>query len=306
MGDPITETDRMRLVELPLNTRLEDVVGGINERVAMEQQRVLLERGILSQADQNVLYVDEVNLLDQGIIDAILDAAAQGQYTVRRGPVAATYRSRLTLVGSMNPEEGHLRPQIQDRFGLRVLVRGATDPKERLEIYRRAVAYRTKPYKFVQDWMLETETAAAEIAEARKRLTKVTLPDSVLAAGLQWIEALKIDSHRAEMTLFEAGRAYAAADNRLEVSMDDLRAVAPMALRLRQTDLAVEFYAAQAEETRKIASVVNRKQKRTGRRKKTGSSKLPEGQSPVSGKAQESAGEPPATIALDAAGQSEG
>jgi magnesium chelatase subunit I len=306
MGDPITETDTMRLVELPLNTRLEDVVGGINERVAMEQQRVLLERGILSQADQNVLYVDEVNLLDQDIIDAILDAAAQGQYTVRRGPVAATYRSRLTLVGSMNPEEGHLRPQIQDRFGLRVLVRGATDPEERLEIYRRAVAYRTKPYKFVQDWLLETETAAAEIAEARKRLAKVSFSDSVLAEGLRWIEALKIDSHRAEMTLFEAGRAYAAADDRQEVTLDDLRAVAPMALRLRQTDLAVEFYAAQAEEARKIESVVNRKQKRTGRRKKVGSSELLEGQSPAHGRVHEAAGEPPATLEMDKPGNSEG
>jgi len=306
MGDPITETDTMRLVELPLNTRLEDVVGGINERVAMEQQRVLLERGILSQADQNVLYVDEVNLLDQGIIDAILDAAAQGQFTVRRGPIAATYRSRLTLVGSMNPEEGHLRPQIQDRFGLRVLVRGATDPEERLEIYRRAVAYRTKPYKFVQEWMLETETAAAEIAEARKRLAKVTFSDSVLAEGLRWIEALKIDSHRAEMTLFEAGRAYAAADDRLEVTLDDLRAVAPMALRLRQTDLAVEFYAAQAEEAKKIESVVNRKQKPTGGRKKSTPSKLPKGQSPANGKEQEGANETPAKIKMDKPGNSEG
>jgi magnesium chelatase subunit I len=112
MGDPITEPDIMRLVELPLNTRLEDVVGGINERVALEQKRVLLERGILSQADQNMLYIDEVNLLDKVIIDAILDAAAQGQYTVRRGPTAATYRSRLTLIGSMNPEEGELRPSL--------------------------------------------------------------------------------------------------------------------------------------------------------------------------------------------------
>jgi len=152
MGDPITTPELMRLVELPLNARLEDVVGGISERVALEQQRVLLERGILSQADQNLLYIDEVNLLDDMIIDAILDAAAQGQYTVRRGPLAATYRSRLTLVGSMNPEEGNLRPQIQDRFGLRVLVRGANDVAERLEIYHRAKAYKEKPYKFVLDW----------------------------------------------------------------------------------------------------------------------------------------------------------
>ncbi len=262
MGDPITQPDVMRLVELPLNTRLEDVVGGINERVALEQQRVVLERGILSQADQNLLYIDEVNLLNQTIIDAILDAAAQGQYTVRRGPVAATYRARITLVGSMNPEEGQLRPQIQDRFGLRVLVRGATDQAERLEIYRRAVAYRTKPYKFVQDWMAESEIAAAEIAEARKRLPKVTFGPGVLEEGLRWIEALRIDSHRAELTLFEAGRAYAAADERLEVSLHDLRAVASMALRQRQTDLAAGFYAAQEEEQQRIEAVISGQQKR--------------------------------------------
>ena len=268
MGDPLTEPDIMRLVELPLNTRLEDVVGGLNERVALEQQRVMLERGILSQADQNVLYIDEVNLLNQTIIDAILDAAAQGQYTVRRGPLAATYRSRLTLVGSMNPEEGQLRPQIQDRFGLRVLVRGATDPNERLEIYRRATAYRTKPYKFVQDWAVETEVAAMEIAEARKRLPKVTFAENVLQEGLRWIEELRIDSHRAEMTLFEAGRAHAAADNRLEVTLDDLRAVAPMALRQRQTDLAADFYTSQQEEFQRIKVVIKGQQKRGSSRRK--------------------------------------
>ena len=270
MGDPITQADVMRLVELPLNTRLEDVVGGINERIALEQNRVQLEQGILSQADQNVLYIDEVNLLDQAIIDAILDAAAQGQFTVRRGPMAATYRSRLTLVGSMNPEEGHLRPQIQDRFGLRVLVRGASDPGERLEIYRRAVAYKKKPYKFVIDWTEETTVAATEIAEAKKRLPKVTFADEVMAEGLRWIEALKIDSHRAEMTLFEAGRAHAAADDRLEVTLDDLRAVAPMALRLRQTDLAADFYTTQEDELQKIKKVINGGRKQvTGKRKGT-------------------------------------
>jgi len=264
MGDPLTQPDMMRLVELPLNTRLDDVVGGINERIAMEQNRVVLERGILSQADQNVLYIDEVNLLDNAIIDAILDAAAQGQYTVRRGPVASTYRSRLTLIGSMNPEEGQLRPQIQDRFGLRVLVRGVNNPEERLEIYQRSVAYRARPYRFVTAWQTETAIAATEIAEARKRLPKVTLDESVLKEGLHWIEALHIDSHRAELTLFEAARAYAAADNRLQVSLDDLRAVAPLALRQRQTDSAADYYAAQKTETEKIKTVVNGEKKETG------------------------------------------
>jgi len=257
MGDPITAPESMKLVELPLNARLEDVVGGINERVALEQNKVLLERGILAQADQNMLYIDEVNLLDRTIIDAILDAAAQGQYTVRRGPMSATYRSRLTLVGSMNPEEGLLRPQIQDRFGLRVLVRGVTEAKERLEIYRRAVAYNNKPYKFVMDWTAETEAAQAEVAAARALLPKVKLTPQVESAGLAWIQQLKIDSHRAEMTLFEAGRALAAADGRLEVTLEDLRMVAPLALRQRQTEIASDYFKSQEKEDARIRKVVS-------------------------------------------------
>jgi magnesium chelatase subunit I len=273
MGDPITTSEPMRLVELPLNTRLEDVVGGINERVALEQQKVMLERGILAQADQNLLYIDEVNLLSGTIIDAILDAAAQGQYTVRRGPMSTTYRSRLTLVGSMNPEEGLLRPQIQDRFGLRVLVRGVTEIKERMEIYRRAVAYKNKPYKFVSDWEAETESAMEEVSEARKRLPKVQLSAAVEEKALSWIQRLKIDSHRAEMTLFEAGRALAAADGRLDVTLEDLRTVAPLALRQRQTDIASSYFAEQEKEDRRIQEVIgNDSNTSRGKRKRSGKS----------------------------------
>jgi magnesium chelatase subunit I len=256
MGEAISVSEPMRLVELPLNSRLEDVVGGINERVAMEQNRVLLERGLLSQADQNLLYIDEVNLLDKMIIDAILDAAAQGQYTVRRGATSATYRSRIILVGSMNPEEGLLRPQIQDRFGLRVLIRGVDKLEDRQEIYRRSVAYKNKPFKFVSDWLAETEAARVEIAEARKRLPKVIFGAGVEKEGLRWIDTLRIDSHRAEVTLFEAARALAAADGRLEVTVDDLRIVAPMALRQRQTETASAYFKAQEKEDKKIASII--------------------------------------------------
>ena len=121
-GQPISHYEAVKIVELPLNARLEDVVGGINERIAVQQSRVRIERGILARADNNLLYIDEVNLLNDEIVDAILDAAAQGHYTVRRGAMAGTYRARFVLIGSMNPEEGRLRPQIMDRFGLRVSV----------------------------------------------------------------------------------------------------------------------------------------------------------------------------------------
>src|SRR5262249_21084413 len=155
-GKPITRPEPVRLVELPLNARLDDVVGGIDERVAMQQNRVRLERGILSRADRNLLYVDEANLLADEIVDAILDAAAQGQYTVRRGPVRATYRSRFVLIGSMNPEEGNLRPQIMDRFGLRILVSGLADSDERMTVYDRVRQFRANPTSFIQSFDDET------------------------------------------------------------------------------------------------------------------------------------------------------
>jgi len=115
-GEPLTFLDSMRLVELPLNAQLADVIGGVDEQAAAHQ-RHRLRPGILAQADRNFLFVDEINLLAREVTDAILDAAAQGQYMVRRGPISAAYRSRFVLVGSMNPEEGGLRPQIFDRFG---------------------------------------------------------------------------------------------------------------------------------------------------------------------------------------------
>ncbi len=251
-GEPIVAPDRMRLIELPLNASLDDVVGGINERVALEQSRVQLQRGILSQADQNVLYIDEVNLLDGQIVDAILDAAAQGQYTVRRGPLAATYRSRLVLIGTMNPEEGLLRPQIQDRFGLRLVVRGLSREAERLAIYHRAQAYRSNPYALEFDWLTETRAAAQEIAMARERLPKVDLPLKMERLGLRWIRELKIDSHRTEMALFEAARAYAAAGTRSRVTEKDLRAIAPLALRHRHSDFMRGYFAQHAAEERRI------------------------------------------------------
>jgi magnesium chelatase subunit I len=258
-GETIVSPDRMRLIELPLNAGLDDVIGGIDERVALEQNRVRIERGILSQADQNVLYIDEVNLLDEQIVDAILDAAAQGQYTVRRGPLAATYRSRLVLIGTMNPEEGLLRPQIQDRFGLRVVVRGLPKEVDRLAIYHRAQAYRSNPYALAIDWLDETRAAAQEISTARERLSKVELPLKVERLGLRWIRELKIDSHRTELALFEAARAYAAADSRASVTEKDLRIVAPLALRQRQSGFMHEYFAQHAAAERRIRKVMNQR-----------------------------------------------
>ena len=254
-GIPLTAPDRVRLVELPLNAQLEDVVGAIDERAAIHE-RMRIRRGILAQADRNLLYIDEINLLSDGIIDAILDAAAQGIYTVRRNAVSATYRARFVLIGSMNPEEGRLRPQILDRFGLRVIVKGLEDAQERLEAYRRVKAYLTNPRMMINLYGAEINAAIAEIQEARKRLPHVTLPDGLAAEAIALIQKMGVDSLRAEITWFEAARAYTAADGRDEVSAEDLRTVAPMALRLRRSVFMSEYFNGQKGEEQELTGLL--------------------------------------------------
>ena len=257
-GEPISRYDTVKLVELPLNARLEDVVGGVNERIAVQQGRVRLERGILARADQNLLYIDEVNLLDDIIVDAILDAAAQGSYTVRRGAMAGTYRARFVLIGSMNPEEGRLRPQIMDRFGLRVPVQGLNTRDERLEVYTRVRRYQTNRRRFLVEWAEMTAAARDEIAWARDLLRETRLSDEAVEVGLALVRELEIDSHRAEYAMFEAARAYAAADGRDLVSVEDIRAVAPMALRQRRSQFMMDFFARQSDEDTMIRDQIDR------------------------------------------------
>lgn len=256
-GQPISHYEPVKLVELPLNARLEDVVGGINERAAIQQQRVRLEKGILARADNNILYVDEVNLLADEIVDAILDAAAQGSYTVRRGAMTGTYRARFVLIGSMNPEEGRLRPQIMDRFGLRVNVRGLMAREDRLEIYRRVHAYRRNPTQFIKQWEKATAATREEILLVRELLKETTLADEAIDLGLELVQRLDIDSHRAEYTMFEAARAYAASDGRDVATVNDVRAVAPMALRQRRSPFMVKFFESQHEEDNLIRAEID-------------------------------------------------
>jgi magnesium chelatase subunit I len=256
-GIPITRLEPVKLIELPLNARIDDVVGGINERVAVQQNKVRLERGILARADQNLLYVDEVNLLEDLIVDAILDAAAAGTYSVRRGAMVGTYRSRFVMIGSMNPEEGKLRPQLMDRFGLRVNVRGLMDASERLEIYNRVRAYRTNPRGFMRDWAAATLDAREEVMAARELLKTVTLTDEAIRLGLDLVRLLDIDSHRAEYTMFEAARAYAAADGREQATVADVRAVAPLALRQRRSQYMVDYFTEQQREDDSIRQQID-------------------------------------------------
>jgi magnesium chelatase subunit I len=256
-GETLVYRDSVQLIELPLNAGLEDVIGGLDSRTGAHH-RHRLRRGILSRADRNLLYIDEVNMLNDEIVDAILDAAAQGAYTVRRGQLAATYRSRFVLIGSMNPEEGHLRPQILDRFGLRVLVSGLKGKKQRLEAYRRTIAYRTNPRQVVREYAGATALVREELQTAREAISKVAITKEAERYGLDLIKEMGVDSLRAEITLFEAARARAVADGRHKASTKDIRAVAPIAIRLRRSEFMEDFFKAQTREQRRLQKMLNR------------------------------------------------
>jgi magnesium chelatase subunit I len=254
-GESLTGMDRMRLIELPLNARLEDVIGGLNERIAIEQRRVRLERGILARAHRNLLFIDEVNLLDDIIVDAILDAAAQGRVTVRRGPLTAVYPASFVLVGSMNPEEGSLRPQIQDRFGLRVIVEGLQRQEDRLEVYRRVRTFREHPDQLIAALAKDTISFGEEIERAAALLPFVELTSEAEQLALHMVEELGISSHRAEITCLESARAHAAADGRRQATMDDVAAVAAMALRQRRSEFIRSYFDTASTEKSEIESI---------------------------------------------------
>lgn len=190
--EPLLVSEPMRLIELPLNARLDDVVGGVNERVALEQRRVLLEPGALAVAHGNVLYIDEVNLLEPAVVDAILDAAAQGRTFVRRGAMVRLYPSRFILIGSMNPEEGRLRPQILDRFGLRVWTAPLAAGSERLEATRRAREYKSEPEMFRQRYSSAIAALAEAIGAAREVLPLVQPTEAAELLAVDVVGALNI------------------------------------------------------------------------------------------------------------------
>ena len=257
-GEDITYLAPMQLVELPLNASMEDVIGGPNPRVALEQSRWQLQQGILHYAHGNVLYVDEINLLDEDIVNCILDAASRGYYVVRRGRLIGTFLSEFLLIGSMNPEEGALRPQLMDRLGLRVMVAPVQNPEQRLEVYERNRLFADDPVTFAAGYADETMALAEEIAKAKGLLSGVTISPETAESAMKLINSLQIQSHRAEIVLLEAARARAAADGRKDVEHADVAVAAPLALRQRRSDFMERFVKQSRKEDDRIASGVKK------------------------------------------------
>jgi len=227
---------RVRVVELPLSATEDRLVGSLDLEAALTRGERRFEPGLLAAAHRGFLYVDEVNLLPDHLVDTLLDVAAMGTNYVEREGVSFSHAARFVLVGTMNPEEGELRPQLLDRFGLCVTVEGLKDPKERVLILERWEEFVRDPEGFKEKFRRETEALVARIVEARERLSEVELPEEVLYAIAKRTITLGVDGHRADLTMARTARAHAAFSGRSEVTEEDLRVAERLALphRLRR------------------------------------------------------------------------
>ena len=227
-----------RWVDLPLGATEEMVVGTVDLEAALQHGEPRFLPGLLRRAHENMLYIDEVNLLDDHLVDCILDAAESGINRVEREGMQVAHPSVFTLVGSMNPEEGELRPQLLDRFGMAVEVLGDPDPGRRATLMRRREQFDANPLGLAETFREDSEALRARILRARALLERTVLPGRLLGYIVEICRAQNVAGHRADLSVARAARAHAAWMGRDEVNEDDIQVVAPMALLHRTRDAA--------------------------------------------------------------------
>ena len=221
------------VVDLPLGATEDRVLGSLNLERALSHGEKSFEPGLLAQANRGYLYVDEVNLLEDHIVDLLLDVAASGENVVEREGLSVRHPARIVLVGSGNPEEGELRPQLLDRFGLSVEVRTPTQVATWVEIVKRRDAFERDPEGFTALWEKQEDQTRRRIVKARKHLNDVEVPDSILERAASLCIHLKTDGLRGQLTLMRAARALAAYEGAKRVTDDHLRRMAAPSLRHR-------------------------------------------------------------------------
>ncbi len=230
---PKSETRPVPVVDLPLGASEDRVVGALDLEKALSQGVKAFSPGLLAQANRGFLYIDEVNLLEDHLVDLLIDVAASGENVVEREGLSVRHPARFVLVGSGNPEEGELRPQLLDRFGLSVEVRTPQDIDQRIAVIKRRDAFERDPQGFRDEWAMHNNALREHIVKARKLLDKVKVGDELLRLCAQLCQALGTDGLRAELTLMRACRALAAMQGHKAATPAHLRTVAPMALRHR-------------------------------------------------------------------------
>jgi len=229
-GKLAVEYKPMRVVDLPLNVTPDRLVGTIDVEASMRAKQLVFRPGILAEANRNILYVDEVNLLDDYIVDLLLDAAATGWNIVEREGFSVKHPARFILVGSMNPEEGELRPQLLDRFGLYVNVEASLDPETRMEIVRRVEEFNADPEGFHKKWETEERRLREKIALARDLVGRVQLPEDLLKLIAETTVKLKVRTHRADIIIARTAKALAALDGLTKVELKHVKEAMELAL----------------------------------------------------------------------------
>ncbi|HEX8554627.1 MAG TPA: ATP-binding protein [Sphingomonas sp.] len=232
-GTPRKGNVPVPFVDLPLGATEDRVVGALDLERALGAGVKAFEPGLLARANGGFLYIDEVNLLEDHIVDLLLDVAASGENVVEREGLSVRHPARFVLIGSGNPEEGELRPQLLDRFGLSVEVRTPQVLQQRVEILKRCDAFEREPAAFAEQWHRAERKTLKRIARGRAALAGVAISDAVLTFASRLCMAVGADGLRGELTLMRAARALAALDGLEAATVDHIAAVAPMALRHR-------------------------------------------------------------------------
>ncbi len=230
----------MPFVELPLNATEDRLIGSLHIEKALQSGERRFEAGLLAAANRGILYVDEVNLLPDHLVDMLLDSAASGVNVIEREGISFVHPARFILIGTMNPEEGELRPQFLDRFGLCVAIRSVTDLDSRKEIVQRHLAFESDPEGFLNKWMLADQAISDQIAYAREHLNEVNVPDSLMTAFVSLTLELELQGHRADITILKAARAHAALMEKSAIDKADIYEVAPLAVRHRMKSSPLE------------------------------------------------------------------
>jgi len=235
-GEPTAVERRAPFETLPLGITEDRLLGSLDIGHALREGRRRFEPGLLARVNGGMLYVDEVNLLDDPLVDLLLDAAASGVNVVSREGIAVSHPAEFLLVGTMNPEEGELRPQLQDRFGLCAEIGHLEDPEQRAEIVARNLAFEADPDAFAGGWADREAEEARSVVEARSRLPAVRVARRWLEAAAQLSLSLEVDGHRADLLLIKGAMTLAALAGRDKLVADDLERAAPLvyAHRLRR------------------------------------------------------------------------
>jgi magnesium chelatase subunit I len=238
-SEPKTAVRPAPVVDLPLGATEDRVVGALDLERALTRGEKAFEPGLLAKANRGFLYIDEANLLEDHLVDLLLDVAASGENVVERDGLSVRHPARFVLIGSGNPEEGELRPQLLDRFGLSVDVKTPTDIAMRVEVVRRRDAFERDPAQFHHAWAPEEQKLRRRIAAARRRIGEIEAPDAVMEKAARLCVAIGSDGLRGELTLLRAARAIAAFEAGTSIDDAHLRRVAPFALghRLRRNPL---------------------------------------------------------------------